>query len=159
MSGCLCRKRWFCLSQTHNSCVQERSDGPPDRGQLPTVAEKWPKRTRNWLGIDDSGLGCVPRKTRGGGLLGPREVRPAHGSSSVPRFCLGQTHVSCVLGRCDLTRSPRPYLGLPRPNSLFVCPWKMRPHKGSSAVPRFCLGQTDISCVQATDWGPGGGVI
>ena len=85
VSGCLARKRWFCISQTHISCVQGMSDGPPDRGQLPTVAETCPKRTRSADGIDDSGLSCVPPKTPGGGWW--------------------------AQGRYDRHMDPRPYLG------------------------------------------------
>ena len=121
MSGCLARKRWFCHSQTHISCVQGRSDGPPDRGQLPDVAEqvaktdtkrRWNRRFGAQSGSTENLRGC---------LVGIREVRPAFGSSAGPRFCPGQTHFSCVLGRYDLTKDPRPYLG-------------------------FCLGQTHFSC-------------
>ena len=35
---------------------------------------------------------------------------------------------------------------LPRPNSRFVCSWEVRPYSVTSAVPRFCLGQTHFSC-------------
>ena len=151
MSGCLARKRWFCFSQTHISCVKGKSDWPTYPGQFLGFAEKCHKRTRFGDGIDGFRLGRAPPETRGG--------------------------VSWVQGKYDRPMDPRPYLGfaeanltfrvflggptsqrildrtsvLPRPNSLFVCPWKMRPHKVTSAVPRFCLGQTDSACAPRSD--------
>ena len=39
------------------------------------------------------------------------------------------------------------------PQMRFWSPKRLRPHKVTSTVPRFCLGKTEVCCVLATDWG------